>query len=114
MVITAPHTTEIIMSTATDILLDEKIKITTREPSKYKIIFINDDKTPMEFVVNLLVEYFKHSDEIARNITLKIHQEGSGVVGVYNYEIAEQKALEATGISRDNGFPLRIKVEEDK
>lgn len=112
--ITAPNTTEIIMSTATDILLDEKIKITTREPSKYKIIFINDDKTPMEFVVNLLVEYFKHSDEIARTITLKIHQEGSGVVGVYNYEIAEQKALEATGISRDNGFPLRIKVEEDK
>ena len=102
------------MTTATDILIDEKIKINTREPSKYKIIFLNDDKTPMEFVVSLLVEYFKHSDDVARTITLKIHEEGSGVVGVFNYEIAEQKALEATGISRDNGFPLRIKVEEDK
>ena len=99
--------------TATDVLLDEKIKITVTEPNKYKIVFLNDDKTPMDFVVSLLVELFKHSEEVARAITLKIHEEGSGVVGIYSYEIAEQKALEATGISRENGFPLKIKVEED-
>lgn len=101
------------MSTAVDIKIDEKIKITNKEPGKYKIIFINDDKTPMDFVVSLLIEFFKHSEEIARSITLKIHEEGSGVVGVYAHEIAEQKAIEATSISRENGFPLRIKVEED-
>ncbi len=97
----------------TDILLDEKIKITTKEPNKFKIVFINDDHTPMEFVVSLLTEFFKHTDDVARAITLKIHEEGSGVVGVFIHEIAEQKALEATKISRENGFPLRIKVEED-
>ena len=99
------------MTTATDVLIDEKIKITTREPSKYKIIFLNDDKTPMEFVVSLLVEYFKHSDEVARTITLKIHEEGSGVVGIYNYEIAEQKGVEVTLLARNNGFPLNVKLE---
>lgn len=97
----------------TNILIDEKIKITVKEPGKYKVVFLNDDKTPMEFVVSLLTEFFKHPEDVARTITMKIHQEGSGVVGVYNYEIAEQKAIEATAISRDNGFPLRIKVEED-
>lgn len=97
----------------TNILLDEKIKITTTEPSKYKVIFLNDNLTPMEFVVSLLTEFFKHPEDVAREITIKIHQEGSGVVGVYTYEIAEQKAVEATAISRENGFPLRIKVEED-
>jgi ATP-dependent Clp protease adaptor protein ClpS len=99
--------------TATDVLLDEKIKITVSEPKKYKIVFLNDDKTPMDFVVSLLVELFKHTEEVARTITVRIHEEGSGVVGIYSYEIAEQKALEATGISRENGFPLKIKVEED-
>lgn len=102
------------MTTDVDVIIDEKIKIKSFEPSKYKIIFLNDDKTPMDFVVSLLIEYFKHSEETAHNLTLQIHQEGSGVVGVYTFEIAEQKALEATSISRDNGFPLRIKVEEDK
>lgn len=101
------------MTTATDVKIDEKIKVSSHEPNKYKIIFLNDDKTPMDFVVSLLVEFFKHTEETARAITLKIHEEGSGVVGVYSYEIAEQKALEATNISRNNGFPLRIKVEED-
>lgn len=97
----------------TNVLLDEKIKITTTEPGRYKIVFLNDNLTPMEFVVSLLTEFFKHSEDVAREITIKIHQEGSGVVGVYSYEIAEQKAIEATAISRENGFPLRIKVEED-
>lgn len=102
------------MSTDTDIIIDEKIKINIREPGLYKVVFLNDDKTPMEFVVSLLIELFKHTEKTATDITLQIHEQGSGVVGVYSYEIAEQKALEATSLSRDNGFPLRIKIEEDK
>lgn len=101
------------MSTDTDIIIDEKIKIDIREPGLYKVVFLNDDKTPMEFVVSLLIELFKHTERTATDITLQIHEQGSGVVGVYSYEIAEQKALEATSLSRENGFPLRVKIEED-
>jgi len=108
-----PHLKEYKMSVDLNVKIDEKIKIKIHEPNKYKVIFLNDDKTPMEFVVSLLVELFKHSEETAHALTMKIHENGSGVVGVYSFEIAEDKALEATGICRENGFPLRIKVEED-
>ena len=101
------------MSTDTEITLDEKISLDLKEPSKYKVVFLNDDTTPMEFVVALLIDLFKHSNETAHALTIKIHEEGSGVVGVYSYELAEQKALEATGLCRENGFPLRIKLEEN-
>ena len=102
------------MSTNAEVVINEKIKVTNKEPGRYKVIMLNDDKTPMDFVVSLLVEFFKHSEQSAGNITMQIHEEGAGVVGVYSYEIAEQKAIEATTLSRDNGFPLRLKVEEDK
>lgn len=101
------------MSTDIDIQIDEKIVIELKEPNLYKVIFLNDNATPMEFVVSLLIEFFKHSEETAQDLTIKIHNEGSGVVGVYAYEIAEQKTIEATNICRSNGFPLRIKIEED-
>jgi ATP-dependent Clp protease adaptor protein ClpS len=101
------------MSTAIDVQIDEKIKVEIKEPKLYKVVFLNDNYTPMEFVVSLIVELFKHSESTAQEITMKIHEEGSGVVGVYTYEIAEQKALEATNLCRENGFPLRIKLEEE-
>lgn len=97
-----------------DVKINEKISRKISEPGLYKVIFLNDDQTPMEFVVSLLVELFKHSEETAVTITSTIHEEGSGVVGIYTFELAEQKSLEATTLSRDNGFPLRVKIEEDK
>ena len=98
-----------------EIATKQKSLVTTDliEPRKYKVIFFNDDKTPMDFVVSLLVELFKHTRDTAEALTMKIHDEGSGVVGLYIYEIAEQKAIEATTLCRDNGFPLRIKIEEE-
>ena len=96
----------------TEVVIDEKIKVEIKEPSMYKVIFLNDDHTPMDFVVALLVEVFRHSEQTAVEITSKIHEEGSGVVGEYTYEVAEQKALEATGVCKENNFPLRIKLEE--
>lgn len=102
------------MSVQIDVKIDEKIKNINKEPSRYKVVFLNDDYTPMDFVVSLLIKIFKHSDETAHTITMMVHENGSAVVGVYSYEIAEQKALEATSLSRDNGFPLNIKIEEDK
>ena len=101
------------MTTNTDIVLDEKIKIDVNEPSKYKVVFLNDDTTPMEFVVGVLIEIFKHTEHTATQITMTIHNEGSGVVGVYSHEIAEQKAVETTNVARSQGFQLQVKLEEE-
>ena len=101
------------MSVDTDIVIDEKIKKVTKEPSKYNVIMLNDDSTPMEWVIGVLKEIFRHSDADAESLTMKIHNEGSAVVGTYKYEIAEQKSLEAINASRNHGFPLQLKVEEE-
>jgi ATP-dependent Clp protease adaptor protein ClpS len=89
--------------------------VTTRiaSPSKYKVIFLNDDFTPVDFVIALLMSVFKHNENSATNITVQIHNEGAGVAGIYTFEIAEQKALDATLVARNNGHPLAIKVEEE-
>jgi ATP-dependent Clp protease adaptor protein ClpS len=98
---------------ATDIQIDEKIKQKLSEPKKWKVVLLNDDVTPMDFVVGILTEIFKHSQETAKEITLEIHNSGSGIAGVYSFEIAEAKAVEATQLARTNGFPLQIKMEEE-
>ena len=97
----------------TDIQLDEKIKVTITEPKRWKVILVNDDTTPMEFVVSVLTEVFKHNESTARDIMLQIHEQGSGIAGIYSFEIAEVKAVEATNLARSNGFPLQIKLEEE-
>ena len=96
-----------------DIKLEEKLDKEIEEPKKYKVIMLNDDKTPMDWVIGLLTVIFKHSQETAEKITLTIHNEGAGIVGVYTYEIAEQKNNEAITASRENGFPLAIKMERE-
>jgi ATP-dependent Clp protease adaptor protein ClpS len=101
------------MSTLADVKIDEKIKKITKEPSKYKVIMLNDDATPMDWVIDILVTIFKHSESTAKELTLTIHNEGSGVAGIYSYEIAEQKAVEATTASRDRGFPLQLRVDKE-
>jgi len=101
------------MSDNTEIVLDEKINIDISEPSQYKVIFLNDDTTPMEFVVEILMAIFKHTEHTATQITMEIHTEGSGVVGIYSHEIAEQKAVETTNVSRSQGFQLQVKLEEE-
>ena len=101
------------MSTDIDVNIDEKIKRIVKEPSKYNVIMFNDDATPMEWVIGVLKEIFKHSDADAESLTMKIHIEGSAVAGTYKYEIAEMKSLEAVSASRNHGFPLALKVEEE-
>lgn len=96
-----------------DIKIDEKIKIDVTEPKKYKVVFLNDDKTPIEFVIEILISIFKHSEETAEQLTLAIHNEGSAVVGIYTFEIAEQKGVEATHAARKAGFPLQVKVDQE-
>lgn len=98
---------------ATEIKIDEKIKETVLEPGLYKVVFMNDDATPMDFVVELLVGIFKHSEKTAQELTMTIHNKGSAVVGLYSYEIAEQKAIETTKVSREHGFPLQVAIEKE-
>jgi ATP-dependent Clp protease adaptor protein ClpS len=98
---------------STDIKLDEKIKIRVSEPKRWKVILLNDDSTPMEFVISLLIEIFKHSDNTAQEITIEVHETGSGIAGTYSFEIAEAKAVESTNLARANGYPLQIKMEEE-
>lgn len=98
---------------ATEIQIDEKIKQKIIEPKRWKVVFLNDESTPIDFVVGLLTETFKHSQETAKAITLEIHTQGSGIAGVYSFEIAEAKAVEATQLARSSGFPLQIKMEEE-
>ena len=101
------------MTVDVDVKIDEKVKIRTEEPSKYKVIMLNDDQTPMEWVIDVLKTIFKHSQETAEKITLQIHNEGAEIVGIYVYEIAEQKSVEATTASRDQGFPLVVRIEKE-
>lgn len=101
------------MSVDIDVNIDEKIKQTTITPSKYKVVMLNDDSTPMEWVVGILLEIFKHSETTAQQLMLTVHEEGSAVAGIYSYEIAEQKSVEAVTVSRDNGFPLQFRLEQE-
>lgn len=98
---------------STDIQLDEKIKVKVSEPKRWKVVLLNDDSTPMEFVISILVEIFKHNVDSAREIMLQVHETGSGIAGLYSFEIAEAKAVEATSQARAEGFPLQIKLEEE-
>lgn len=98
---------------STDIQLDEKIKVKITEPKNWKVIVLNDDATPMDFVISILMEIFKHNLESAKDITIAVHETGSGIAGTYSFEIAEAKAVEATTQARASGYPLQLKLEEE-
>jgi ATP-dependent Clp protease adaptor protein ClpS len=98
---------------STEIEVKEKTTVQLAPPRLWKVIFLNDDKTPMELVIELLTGIFKHTESKAKEITLEIHETGSSIVGIYPFEIAEQKGIEATTIARQNGSPLRISVEQE-
>lgn len=90
-----------------------KPNVGLQEPPLFRIIYINDDVTSMEFVVGSLVDYFNYTNDTAMNITKNIHETGSAVVAILPYEIAEQKGIEVTLDARARGFPLQVKVESE-
>jgi ATP-dependent Clp protease adaptor protein ClpS len=98
---------------STDLKIDEKITVSLQPPKLWKVVLLNDDKTPMEFVIEVLTGIFKHAQERAKDITLEIHNTGSAVAGIYTHEIAEQKGIDSTQAARQNGFPLVITIEPD-
>lgn len=79
----------------------------------FKIIYLNDNQTSMEFVIETLIDFFSYTTETAVKITEDIHTQGSAVVAVLPYEVAEQKGIEVTLCARSNNFPLQIKLEPE-
>lgn len=90
-----------------------KPNLALQEPPMFKIIYMNDDVTSMEFVIGSLIDYFNYNQDTATNITKNIHEEGSAVVAILPYEIAEQKGIEVTLDARSKGYPLQVKVEAE-
>ena len=99
----------------TDTIVEKKIRTTSKlkEPGKFKVIVCNDDTTPVEFVIAMLISVFRHDESSALVLTLKIHTQGNAVAGTYSYEVAEQKAVDGTNLARAHGYPLIIKVESE-
>jgi ATP-dependent Clp protease adaptor protein ClpS len=107
---------EILMSkTKTDAVVRNRIepKLNIPEPPEYRVIYINDEQTSMEFVIETLKVIFNYDEGAAEAITVRVHEEGSAVVAVLPYELAEQKGIEVTLLARNNGFPLQVKIEQD-
>jgi len=101
------------MSSKTETKVKIKPNIGLQEPPLYKIIYMNDDVTTMEFVVSSLIDYFNYTKDTAIQITKDIHDSGSAIVAILPYEIAEQKGIEVTLDARAQGYPLQIKVEAE-
>ena len=94
------------------VLIKKSTKKKLKRPSLYKIIMLNDDYTPMDFVVYLLKTFFKKNHNEASKIMLEVHNKGSSICGIFTYEIAETKILKVVNISRKNGFPLLCTLEK--
>lgn len=84
-----------------------------KEPPMFRVIYINDNQTTMEFVVESLIEFFDYTAETAEQITVDIHETGSAVVAVLPHEIAEQKGTEVLMSARAQNYPLQIKLEPE-
>ena len=83
------------------------------KPIHWHVIYINDEVTTQDFVIETLIIVFNYGKDDAEAMTLKVHQEGSAIVATLPYEMAEQKGVEATLLARNNGFPLVVKLEPE-
>ncbi len=84
----------------------------TKKPSLYKVVLLNDDYTPMEFVVVVLTRVFGKTQDDAARLMLQVHQHGVGVCGVYTYEVAESKVAQVLDFARQNEHPLQCTMEK--
>ena len=96
---------------------DEDTKVETKKklqkPSLYKVLLLNDDYTPMEFVIEVLEKFFQKNREEATQIMLHVHQRGVGVCGIYAYDLAETKAMQVMNYARKYEHPLQVQLEKE-
>jgi ATP-dependent Clp protease adaptor protein ClpS len=100
-------------SSKTDNAVKERVQTRKQEPTRYKVILLNDDYTTMEFVVRVLETVFQKSPAEAFRIMMQVHVQGSGLAGVYPWEVAETKVESVTSMARHAEFPLRATIEEE-
>lgn len=89
-----------------------KTKPKTKKPSQYKVLMLNDDYTPMEFVVHVLKRFFSMDTDQATQVMLHVHQRGVGVCGIFSYEVAETKVNQVMDFARQNQHPLQCTLEK--
>jgi ATP-dependent Clp protease adaptor protein ClpS len=89
-----------------------KTRTRTKKPQQYKVLMLNDDYTPMEFVVMVLKRFFRMDLEQATRVMLHVHQKGVGVCGIYPYEVAETKVNQVMDFARENQHPLQCTLEK--
>lgn len=90
----------------------ERFSYQTKEPKRYTIVIYNDDFTPMDFVMDLLMRMFHCNAAKAYYIMMSVHKRGQGVVGTYTYDVAATKRERAIGMARKAGYPLRLEMKE--
>ena len=90
----------------------ERVKTEKKEPTLYKVVLLNDDYTTMEFVLRVLEDVFQKSPAEAYRIMMQVHLNGSGIAGVYPWEVAETKVATLAALARQAEFPLRAAIEE--
>jgi len=83
------------------------------KPGRYLVVLHNDDYTTMDFVIEVLLQFFNHDQEGAQRVMFRVHQEGKGVAGVYPFEIAETKVYQVREFAKAHGFPLRCTMEKE-
>jgi len=94
-----------------DVLLKSRPK--TRRPSMYKVLLLNDDFTPMDFVVHILEKFFSKTRAEATDVMLHVHRRGVGICGIYTYEVAETKVTQVMDYARANEQPLQCTMEKE-
>lgn len=92
--------------------LDNDTELELRPPSMYQVVLNNDDYTPMDFVIEVLMRFFRLNQESATRVMLQVHEEGRGVCGVYSAEIAETKVVQVNQYARDHEHPLLCSMEQ--
>ena len=95
-------------------VLEAEPKTKIKKPSLYKVLMLNDDYTPMEFVVHVLVNFFGKNEQQATQIMLHVHQKGVGICGIYTLEVAEAKVTQTIDFARQNNHPLQCEIEKDE
>jgi len=95
-----------------DTILLEQTKPKLKKPPLFKVVLLNDDYTPMEFVVHILENIFNHNRDQATQIMLHVHKLGKGVCGVFSKDIAETKVIQVNNYARENKHPLMCEMEE--